>query len=64
MSWSNSNSIDFSQIITKIKGHVNLLSNDYYALINAVATKGPIAITVDASSWFGYKSGVFDGCAN
>lgn len=52
-----------NQIITRIKGHVNLPSNDLEALMLAVATKGPIAITVDASSWFGYESGVFDGCA-
>ena len=30
--------------------------------MNAVATEGPIAITVDASSWSNYESGVFNGC--
>ncbi len=33
-------------------------------LLNAVATVGPIAITVDASAWSAYESGVFDGCSS
>ncbi len=28
----------------------------------AVATKGPIAVSVDASTWSSYKSGIFNGC--
>jgi cathepsin L len=43
-------------------GLVNLPSNDDKALLAAVATKGPIAITVDASSWGSYRGGVFNGC--
>lgn len=30
--------------------------------MNAVATVGPIAISVDASSWHAYDVGIFDGC--
>jgi len=30
--------------------------------MNAIATVGPIAISVDASSWGAYESGIFDGC--
>ena len=30
--------------------------------MQAVATKGPIAISVDASTWFAYSSGIFNGC--
>jgi cathepsin L len=52
-----------SSVFVGIKGHMNLPSNDYQSLLQAVAFKGPIAITVDASSWFGYKGGIFDGCS-
>ena len=30
--------------------------------MNAVATIGPIAISVDASEWHSYNGGVFNGC--
>jgi len=30
--------------------------------MNAVATLGPIAISVDASSWHAYSSGIYNGC--
>ena len=36
--------------------------NNYTALLNAVATVGPISINVDASTWHAYESGVFSGC--
>jgi len=48
--------------VAKISGFVSLPSNQYSAVMNAVATKGPLVIAVDAGSWFGYESGVFDGC--
>jgi len=41
---------------------VKLVQNSYYDLMNAVAKIGPIAITVDASSWSAYDSGIFNGC--
>jgi cathepsin L len=25
---------------------------------------GPLAVNVDASSWFEYESGIFNGCTN
>jgi len=31
--------------------------------MNAVATLGPIAVSVDASTWHSYESGVFNGCS-
>jgi len=37
-------------------------SNDYNALMEAVATVGPIAVNVYASTWRDYESGIFDGC--
>jgi len=45
-----------------IKGYERLPANDYAALMKAVATVGPIAVSVDAS-WGLYEEGVFDhGC--
>lgn len=48
--------------VATIDGFHVLPQNDHLALMNAVATVGPIAITVDASSWSAYESGVFNGC--
>lgn len=45
-----------------IDGYVQLPANNYTALMNAVATVGPIAISVDASAWSAYRGGVFNGC--
>jgi len=45
-----------------ISSYVTLPANQQDPLMNAVATIGPIAISVDASSWSFYESGVFDGC--
>jgi len=45
-----------------IKGFVKLPENDYTALLTAVATIGPIAVSVDAEPWMSYSSGVFTGC--
>jgi cathepsin L len=45
-----------------IDGYVQLPENNYTALMNAIATVGPIAISVDASVWHNYESGVYDGC--
>lgn len=44
-------------------GFVSLKTNDYTQLVSAVATKGPIAISVAASSmgWSFYYGGIFDG---
>ena len=45
----------------KITGHVSVTSNSYSDMINAVATVGPLAISVDAGAWHDYESGVFNG---
>jgi len=52
---------------TKIKGSVasvvgfsNLPTNDYDSLLTAVATMGPVAISVAASGWGFYKGGIYD----
>lgn len=45
----------------KIGGYVRLAENNYTALMNAIATVGPVAVSVDAN-WGGYESGIFKGC--
>ncbi|KPA83885.1 putative cysteine proteinase [Leptomonas pyrrhocoris] len=46
----------------KVSSYVELPANDQEALMDAVAFKGPIAVSVDASRWFSYRGGIFDGC--
>ncbi len=46
----------------KISGYVKLEENNYEQLLYSVATLGPIAVSVDASTWHSYSSGIFNGC--
>jgi len=46
----------------KVQNYTKLPENEYLPLVTAVATIGPIAISVDAGAWGRYSSGVFDGC--
>jgi len=48
--------------IAKLSSYVTLPSNQYSPVMSAVAYNGPLIISVDASAWFEYESGVFDGC--
>jgi len=45
-----------------ITGHVVLPSNQYAPVMKALATVGPLAVNVDASSWSFYESGVYTAC--
>jgi len=45
-----------------IKDFIKLPENEYEPLLHHIATVGPLAISVDASTWSSYLSGVFDGC--
>lgn len=49
-------------LAVKVGGWVKLPENNASALIEAVATVGPISVSVDASSWSFYGGGVFSGC--
>jgi len=49
-------------VAAAIASYETLPANTYKPLMVAVATKGPIAISVDASAWHSYESGVFNGC--
>jgi len=44
-------------------GYTLLPRNSYEDLLVAVATVGPVAINIDASTWHAYEGGVFNGCA-
>lgn len=48
--------------VAKVKNYVKLPQNQQQPLLQAVANYGPIAVSVDASRWALYESGVFDGC--
>lgn len=43
-------------------GYTLLPRNSYEDLMVTVATVGPVAINVDASTWHAYEGGVFSGC--
>ena len=45
-----------------ITGFIKLVENSYYDLMNAVARIGPMDVSVDASNWDAYESGIFNGC--
>mmetsp|Transcript_42836 Transcript_42836/g.77838 ORF Transcript_42836/g.77838 Transcript_42836/m.77838 type:complete len:364 (-) Transcript_42836:189-1280(-) len=49
--------------VVKADGYVKLPVNDAKALETAVATKGPIAVTVAAMQWQLYGGGLFSGCS-
>jgi cathepsin L len=44
-----------------IEGFVKLPENDYNALMTALATTGPVAISVAATEWEFYSRGVYNG---
>jgi len=46
----------------KVASFVVLPSNEYAPTLEHISTKGPLIISVDASAWSDYESGVFDGC--
>jgi cathepsin L len=48
--------------VATIDGFVQLPENNYTSLMNAIAKVGPVAVSVDASNWHSYSSGIFNGC--
>jgi cathepsin L len=50
--------------IVTVDGFQKLPVNDYNAVLNAVATIGPMAINIQANVWQHYSEGVFTGCSN
>jgi hypothetical protein len=53
---------DATTPVATIDGYIKLANNDYNSVMNAIATIGPLAINVDASTWHAYESGIFNGC--
>jgi cathepsin L len=49
--------------VANITGYVTTPFNNYTALINSVATVGPIAISAAAEPWMSYETGVFNSCS-
>ena len=50
-----------TQKVAAIEDFVKLPENDYNSLMTAIATVGPVAISVAADDWVFYESGVFNG---
>ncbi|EPY40149.1 cathepsin L [Angomonas deanei] len=50
-------------VVAKLSGFVDVPKDDQNALMDALAFKGPIAVSVDASHWSSYSGGIFDGCS-
>jgi len=48
--------------VANMSSYVNLPSNVLAPMLAHIANNGPIAISVDASSWSDYGGGVYDGC--
>jgi len=57
---------DFDPAVTKpyatLRGFESLPKNDQEAVMEHLATKGPLAVAVAANDWSRYALGVFDGC--
>ena len=54
---------DGRDAVAGISNFVKLPGNDYDSLMQAIATVGPVSISVDAS-WGSYEKGVYNGCSN
>ena len=46
----------------KVSGYQRAKRNDMDATLDAIANSGPLAISVDATYWRNYESGIFTGC--
>ena len=52
-----------SKAFANVSGYQALAVNDEASLLEALVAHGPISVSVAASPWSFYESGVFDGCA-
>jgi len=43
-------------------GWETLPKNEYAPLVQALANRGPVAVSVAADTWFDYSTGIFNGC--
>lgn len=51
-----------AQASVKLNQFVRLPENSAKYLHHALATKGPVVVSVDGTDWFSYAGGVFSGC--
>jgi cathepsin L len=49
--------------VINISGYTKVAHNDADAVAHALAHAGPLAISVDASHWSDYETGVYSGCS-
>lgn len=57
----NSKCVDYTPAV-KVDGYVTLPANDADSLATALATVGPVAVSVAASQFSLYGGGIFNGC--
>ena len=50
--------------VVKATGEAHTAPNDLYAVMHALATRGPLTISIDADEWHLYKEGIFDASFN
>jgi cathepsin L len=48
--------------VAGVTNFIKLPANDYDSIMQAIATVGPVSISVDAS-WGAYEKGVYMGCS-
>eukprot|EP00013_Stygamoeba_regulata_P019827 CAMPEP_0177658644 /NCGR_PEP_ID=MMETSP0447-20121125/16940_1 /TAXON_ID=0 /ORGANISM="Stygamoeba regulata, Strain BSH-02190019" /LENGTH=399 /DNA_ID=CAMNT_0019163303 /DNA_START=89 /DNA_END=1288 /DNA_ORIENTATION=- len=48
--------------VKTVSGYGSLPSNEYFPVLAHLARVGPLAVSVDASAWGDYETGVFDAC--
>jgi len=53
---------DITKTQVKINGYTSIESNNQTAVMEALATVGPLVINVEADTWQDYESGVFSDC--
>lgn len=51
-----------SRAVAQVTGYEQIPSNKYDPLMDIVANRGPVSISVAANRWGAYEEGVFDGC--
>lgn len=51
-----------SDPVVNMSFYGSIKQNSYDSMTSVLSNMGPIAVSVDASSWFSYESGIFDGC--
>jgi len=64
--WGNSGNCSAAATanpVANVSGYTHVGHNDAVALLDALAHVGPIAISVDASNWSPYESGIYAGCS-